>query len=277
MTKIRIVQLSVLFVVFSLVASGQSTSKALAANQTGADSPSLGSCQSASTTPGFSIGSQTRGSVVTLCGKFVADQTASPKPKPSRSLRPKMPITQPRKTPEVQPVDSRQAQKLLHRKLAKQGETSFSPSQLVILATPGNLRPLKFFQVTVAHNRQFRTAYLLGRFVALRFTPIRIDLHFDAAAKVKSQNPKLFRAMVGFKSLGPHTIRGIVTYRSEYRLNGSKAWQAIDGQPQLAAIAARVLVSKQNQPSTLPAKNGKKPLLVANDCLENPLLLGCLN
>ena len=269
MTKFRLIHLGVLFVAFSLVFSGQNASKALASS----------SCTPPTKALGFSVGSQTRGSVVTLCGHFIADTTLTTKPKPSSpqtSPAPSNPKT-PAKKVVAKPLGQKQLAKLRHRRLAMLRESNFSPTHLVIAARPTAVARSQSVKVSLGHPRQHRTAYLLGRFVSLRFTPIDVSLHFDKGAKVASVNRAGFTASVAYKNLGWHTIRGLVTYRADYRLNGSNTWRVIDGTVQLAAIPARVLVSAEESNAPKSPKISNKPLLVANDCLENRFLAGCLN
>jgi hypothetical protein len=268
MTKFRFAHLSVLLITFSLLAAGQPSSKAFAA----------GFCQNQSAKPGFSVGSATRGSVVTLCGKFVAQKAlpikkvAKPKSPPDAKRQPK-----PKNPPRPTLIDPKTAAKLLHRRLAMAGETSFTPSQLLIRANPTATKPNTKVVVSIDHATQFRTAYLIGRFVGLRFIPVKIDLHFDAATKVAKLWPTKFAAKVSFKTKGTHAIRGIVTYRTEYRISGSKEWMRVAGNPQLAAIATKVFVAAKHSSSPVDMLFNSRPLLVANDCPETGGAVGCLN
>ena len=251
-------QISVLFIVFLLISLQQTATRAQASEQ----------C-APSQKVGFNLAAQTRGSVVTLCGRFVAQKAATVLPKQKPAPSPKL------SKPQV--LDPQAALKLFHRKLARAGETSFSPSQLLVLANPVATKPNVPVAIRLAHHRQYRTAYLVGRFVSLRFTPTLVTVHLDAKSRLINLKARAFEGTVRFLTTGYHAIRAIVTYQSEYRLNGSKDWIQIAGIPQLAAVPARVLVSKrQNVREVLP-KPGKKPLLVANDCLLSAGLAGCLN
>jgi hypothetical protein len=267
MKKFQLAHLSAIFIIFSLVLAQQSSSRAEAA----------GFCAAGPNRPGFSVGSQTRGSVVTLCGKYTADH-AEPVANVSKPIA-GAPTVRTKPAPLTKPraVDPKTAVRLLHRRLARQGESSFSPTKLVILARPGSVTPRQIVKVHVAHQNQFRTAYLLSRFVSLRFTPLKIDLSFDAKAHTVHNAPANFEASVFFKTPGFHTVHGIVTYRAEYRLSGAKTWQSISGQVQLAAIAAKIFVTSSKVKPSQPGGFANKALLVANDCSKNGALAGCLN
>lgn len=228
-------------------------------------------CQPASK-PGFNVDSQSRGSVVTLCAHFVAVQTKpvpakSPKllPGPGLSTKPK---TAPKPDPEL-------ARRLLHRKLARDGQSSFSPQGLIIRVDKAATLINRQVEIVVAHGAQFHTAYLLNRFASLRFIPLRIDFHFDSFSR--PSRVSAFGGRVSFKKRGWHTIRGIVTYRAEYRLSGTASWVRIVGQQQVAAVAARVWVTSKSGTEPLPPELASKPLLVANDCTQKRVWVGCLN
>lgn len=263
MRKLFIAPAFAIFIAFVLVTLPTSVSRALA----------LSPCEAGGAKPGFSVDGRTYGSVVTLCAKFVADQT---KPKPLVPPRANRPALAPPKI-KPKPLDADQRAKLRHRRLAKNGNNSFAPTALVIVASAKSTKPRTQVKVTVAHARQFRTAYLINRFVALRFTPIKIDFHLDAKTRITAKSREPFGSSVKFLNNGWHIIRGIVTYKAEFRVNGEKLWRPVVGAPTLAALPARVLVTSDPASTQDPSQSLGTPYLVADDCLLRPQNRGCLN
>ncbi|MEO0024380.1 MAG: hypothetical protein RL196_821 [Actinomycetota bacterium] len=259
----RLPMLLTVIIVFSVVGLPAQPTRAQAAQAPNA-------CQLSPTAPGFSVAGVSRGAVVTLCAKFVADKTkssvVSPGPKSKTPGAPKV-------SPKPQPLDAETKARLRHRKLAKLGKTNFSPSQLVIKASVKLTHTKKRVDVSVAHPRQFRTTYLIGRYVSLRFTPIKIDLHFDAQTTVSLKGKRPFAASVRFLTTGWHVIRGVVTYKASYRRSGSRVWNPIAGVQQLAAISTKVNVTNTGG----PVASNRTPYLVQKDCQQNLEIIGCLN
>ncbi len=271
MRKIFLVQAAAIFILFSTVVMPFAPTIALATN----------TCDAGLGKPGFKVGGRTLGSVVTLCAKYVADHTAGHsiaplangagmgqdhhafKPKHSKSI--------------AEPLDVKAKLRLLHRRLAMAANNSFSPNPLIIRSSMGTAKLRQPVIISVAHNRQFRLAYLLSRFVALRFTPIKIDFHVDAKARQKYSFTRPFSSSVRFFSTGFHTIRALVTYRAEFRVNGSKLWQNVPGEPVLAALPTRVLVIQKPAHPRDPEPTTKRSYLVADDCLSQLENIGCLN
>ena len=257
-----------LFIAFALVSTPSVPFKAMAVE----------SCLPGNKQTGFLVGAHTWGSAVTLCARFVADQTklktskraVGDAKKPS-ALKPNQPKG------ADKPMSPRQRQKLLHRRMARSGANSFTPTPLIILASHYTVKLKTDVALTLQHPRQFRTAYLLSRFVSLRFTPVKTEFHFDSKTRLSAGSRAPFGSSVRFLSLGWHVIRGIVTYRAEFRVNGEKLWRLVIGAPTLAAVPARVLVVKDSG-SQAPAQGlHRRPYLVYKDCtlqLEN---VGCLN
>ena len=256
-----------IFIAFLLVALPTSINKALALN----------ACEAQQTKPGYSVDGRTYGSVVMLCANFVADQTRAKPNAPAVTVP--APTKKPRAVPpkiKPKPLDPGQRAKLLHRRLAMKGNNSFSPTALLILASAKSTKPRTQVSVTVAHPTQFRTAYLINRFVSLRFTPVKINFHYDAKTRIVSKAGAPFGSSVKFLTHGWHVIRGIVTYRCEFRVNGEKLWRPVVGAPTLAARPARVLVLSGPASNQDDSQRGK-PYLVADDCLFRPENRGCLN
>jgi hypothetical protein len=179
----------------------------------------------------------------------------------------------PKVSPKPQPIDAETKARLRHRRLAKLGKTNFSPTQLAIKASVKLTQPNKRVDVSVAHPRQFRTTYLIGRYVSLRFTPVNIDLHFDTQTVVSSKRKGPFAASVRFLTTGWHVIRGVVTHKASYRRSGSRVWNPIAGVQQLAAISTKVNVTDLSG----PVASHRTPYLVQKDCQQNLEIIGCLN
>ncbi len=270
MQKIFLAQAAAILIAFSSVILPVVPTRALAAN----------SCDAGGGQAGFKVGGHTFGSVVTLCAKYVADQTtvhsvspgagrSAPKP-PHKAVKPAKP------SGAAKPLDAKAKLWLLRRRLALQANNSFSPNPLLIRSSPNITKLGQSVTISVKRNRQFRIAYLLSRFVAVRFTPIKITFHFDSTTRPK-YGAAPFGASVRFFSTGFHTIRAIVTYRAEYRVAATKVWQKVAGEPALAALPARVFVVRKPSTPRPPAAKTKRAYLVADDCLSQLENVGCLN
>ena len=236
-----------------------------------ADSPSLRNqnCVPESNKPGFTLGGENRGSSVTLCAKFIVDKTVlkpSPRPKPSvPSGSTGKKATQPKKTKP----DRR-------RTVSKSGNT-FSPTALPILATPKAVKPHQPIKLQISSSRQYRTAYLLGRFVALRFTPLRAELHLNLQSRSKIKTAGPFSADLSISKIGTWQVRGFINYKAEYRANGSTTWHTVAGELQLPAKPASIRVSKRTTDIDPKPATQKHAYLVFEDCLNFADRIGCLN
>jgi hypothetical protein len=268
MRKILVAHTLAVFIAFSVIGVQIAPLKALAVD----------SCQNAGGNPGFNIDGKTWGSVVTLCANYVAEITETKLS--SSNVRKVIPHSKPRLAepakPKVapKPIDAKMRAKLLHRRLAMRGKNSFQPTALTILSSASIAKPGQQVKISVFHNQQFRMAYIATKFVALRFTPSKIDFHFDPKTRGILSPSEPFGSSVRFISEGMHIVRALVTYRAEFRVNGDKRWQTVAGAPTMAALPAKVLVVSAANP---PASAHKPAYLVADDCLFHLQNLGCLN
>jgi hypothetical protein len=140
-------------------------------------------CVPESTKPGFNLGGENRGSSVTLCAKFIVDKTVlKPNPRPKPSV---LPVSSGANT--VEPKKTKPD----HRRMVSKSGNTFSPSASPIMATPKTVKPRQPVKLQISSSRQYRTAYLLGKFVALRFTPLRAELHLNpqSRSKIKTTGP----------------------------------------------------------------------------------------
>ena len=217
---------------------------------------------------GFSLGGQSRGSSVKLCAKFVVDKTIT-KPKVPPKAKPTIPV----KSKVSKPSLSVPA-KPDHRRRVSQAGNMFSPTALGIRATPALINPRETVAVEVSNSRQYRTAYLLGRFVALRFTPLRIDWKVSPSSRSTFKTSGPLAATLSIAKSGTWAVRGFVDFKAEYRSNGATAWHEVAGNLQLAALPASVVVSNDSLVATL---HQKRPYLVFDDCLKIEQSIGCLN
>ena len=271
MKKIIVAQALALFIAFTVVGLQVAPVKAMAAN----------SCENGSAKPGFHIDGKTWGSVVTICAKYVAELTGAKLSSigPGKAKPPSKPeVAEPAK-PKFAPkkINPKIRVTLLHRRLAMRGKNSFQPTALTILSSVSVAKLGQQVRLSVFRGRQFRMAYLATKFVALRFTPTQIAFHFDAKTLETSRPNEPFGSSVRFLSEGPHIVRALVTYQTEFRVNGEKLWRTVVGAPTLAARPARVLVVPEATPPG-PHLGAQKPAhLVADDCLLHMQNMGCLN
>ena len=274
MKKILVVQTLAVFIAFSVVGLHLAPAKAMAANI----------CENSTSGPGFHVEGKTWGSVVTICANYVAELTdtklssSAIRKKKSETSKPEK--SKPEKSKAVpKKTDPKIRIRMLHRTLAMRGKNSFQPTALTILSSASVTKPGQQVRLSVFHGRQFRMAYIMNRFVSLRFTPTQIVFHFDSKTLVTPGPSQHFESSVRFVSEGSHTVRAVVTYQAEFRVNGEKIWRNVVGSPTLAARPARVLVIAEAAPPTPtnPPSARKPAHLVADDCLLHFQNIGCLN
>jgi len=225
-------------------------------------------CSPAPVKSGFSVGGQSRGSLVKLCAKFVVDKTAvTPKAKPK--ARPSIPVK------SNGPIPSPLPAKVEHRRRVSNAGNMFSPSALTIKATPTEVKVRQRIEINLSNSRQYRIAYLLGRFVALRFTPLRADLSLNPLGRSEVEKTGPFSAKISFGQPGSWKVRGIVYYRADYRPNGASTWREVPGELHLAAVPETILVRTSG--AEVKGVSKKRAYLVLDDCLKFEKRIGCLN
>ncbi|MEY4366985.1 MAG: hypothetical protein RLZ28_400 [Actinomycetota bacterium] len=226
-------------------------------------------CVPESTKPGFNLGGENRGSSVTLCAKFIVDKTVlKPNPRPKPSV---LPVSSGANT--VEPKKTKPD----HRRMVSKSGNTFSPSASPIMATPKTVKPRQPVKLQISSSRQYRTAYLLGKFVALRFTPLRAELHLNPQSRSKIKTTGPFSADLTISRSGTWQVRGFINYKAEYRANGSPTWHTVAGELQLPAKPASIKVSKPISEVDPKPSTQKHPYLVFEDCLNFSGRIGCLN
>ncbi|WP_149085627.1 MULTISPECIES: hypothetical protein [Microbacterium] len=150
----------------------------------------------------------------------------------------------------------------------------FSPAPVTTTAEPGNVgvvgKPTNFVAAVSAHTR---TGTLLGRPVAVRFTPVRVTFdHGDGTSATSADGGRTWSALGQasftptptshtYTERGSYTTRTTVHYTAEVDVGGG--WFSVAGELAVDGAPRQIRIYEATT------------ALVARTCVERPAAPGC--